>query len=68
MINFCLDRIVIRKYCVNLHLESSAPVCRWSPRAPSLVGWLYGGDGRKVRAAKDTPLPKVEAVGDSGCR
>jgi hypothetical protein len=39
-----------------LPTESSAPVCRW---------WRHE---RKVRAAQDAPLPKIEAVGDSGIR
>jgi hypothetical protein len=29
---------------------------------------MYGIDERKVRAAEDIPLPKVEAVGDSRYR
>ena len=33
-----------------------------------LHGILYGDDERKVRAAQGTPLPKIEAVGDSRCR
>ena len=33
-----------------------------------LHGILNGDDGRKVRAAQGTPLPKIEAVGDSRCR
>ena len=37
---------------VPLQAESSAPVCRW---------WQHE---RKVRAAQDTPLAKVQAVGD----
>jgi len=37
----------------NFAAESSATVCRW---------WKHE---RKVRAAQDTPLPKIEAVGDS---
>ena len=37
-------------------------------RAHRLYRCLYGVDGRKVRAAEDIPLPKVEAVGDSRCR
>ena len=41
-------------FFVPLHPESSVPVCRWCP----------GGHERKVRAAQDTPLVKVPAVGD----
>ena len=43
-----------RNYLVILHAESSATVCRWCLRHE-----------RKVRAAQDTPLVKVPAIGDS---
>ena len=41
-------------FLVPLHAESSATVCRWCLRHE-----------RKVRAAQDTPLVKVPAIGDS---
>jgi len=40
---------------LTLHAESRAAVCRWCPL----------GHERKVRAAQDTPLVKVPAVGNS---
>ena len=42
---------------VPLQAESSATVCRWHVQCE-----------RKVRAAQDTPLVKVPAVGDSRIR
>ena len=38
--------------------KSTVPACRWFPQ----------GDERKVRAAQDAPLLKVEVIGDSKCR
>ena len=46
----------IRKQCHGLSLVSQPQV------------FLMSGHERKVRAAQGAPLPKVEAIGDSGLR